>query len=182
MDTRVANLIVMLFIVVSIIFTFNIQIQIQSKVEQFEQDKENIMKEIKEQGDRIENIGDRLEKIDDELEYQKEEYNKIIDILDIQEFSTTMYAPLDPEAVEGGCFEGDRNITASGEEVRLYETVASGEDIEFGTKIYLEDFGLLEVNDRGGAIGEGDIDIAVESLEEAQKWGRRERAGIIIKQ
>ena len=61
-------------------------------------------------------------------------------------------------------------------------TVAAGEHLEFGTKVYISGKGIYEVTDRGGMISEGDIDIAVESRQEAFDWGRQEKKVIIIQE
>lgn len=91
----------------------------------------------------------------------------------IDEAELSFYAPLDPLAKEGVCFSGDRTITASGAPVVIGETIAAGPDIPFGTQVWIEGWGRREVQDRGGRIGEGQIDIAVGTVEEAMKLGRQ---------
>ena len=149
---------------------------LENDIDRLSEKQESLKNELKEY-ERV------LDKAEDKLEQYKEiqkEYEEILDVLEIDTKNTTMYAPRDPRAVEGGCFQGDRNITASGETVTEYRTAAAGPSIPFGTKVYVEGFGLVEVNDRGGAIGDGDLDLAVESLDEADRWGRREKRAIII--
>lgn len=91
----------------------------------------------------------------------------------------TMYAPLGIDAVEGWDFSGDPSRTASGEEVVPGETAAAGPNIPFGTQIYVEGMGWRTVNDRGGAIGPNDIDLAVETKEESLKFGKQQRLVIL---
>lgn len=53
---------------------------------------------------------------------------------------------------------GDENFyTASGEEPVPYYTVATGDEFDFGTILYIEGLGEVEVMDRGG-FGPGIID------------------------
>lgn len=71
-------------------------------------------------------------------------------------------------------------ITASGKYVSEWQTVAMYKSIPFGTKIYIPFFkdkpnkGIFIVEDRGGLIKEGHIDIYMEDLEDALEFGRRE--------
>lgn len=97
----------------------------------------------------------------------------------VQVMNITMYAPLSAGAVEGQDFTGDPQRTASGDRVIPGKTAAAGPNIPFGTRIYVEGVGWHTVNDRGGAIGPNDIDLAVASKEEAIKFGRQRRLVIL---
>lgn len=68
------------------------------------------------------------------------------------------------------CNDGESLYTASGEVPIPYYTVAADESIEFGTKLII-DGQEYEVMDRGGAITEGRLDIAVKTHDEALKKG-----------
>ena len=98
---------------------------------------------------------------------------------EVRKMSVTKYAPLDEAAIEGWDYEGDRHITASGDEVVPGKTAAAGPNISFGTRIYVEGKGWYTVKDRGGGIGVGDIDLATESKERSQEWGIQEKLVII---
>ena len=98
---------------------------------------------------------------------------------ELRKMNITKYAPLDSLAIAGWDFAGDREITASGEEVVPKKTAAAGPSIPFGTEIYVEGKGWYTVNDRGGRIGADDIDLATESKEVAQEWGIQQRLVII---
>ena len=69
--------------------------------------------------------------------------------------------------------------TASGRWTIEDRTIAAGPDLEFGTVVYIPEFkternhGYFVVEDRGGAIGEGKIDIYMSSLSEARCFGRK---------
>jgi 3D (Asp-Asp-Asp) domain-containing protein len=70
-------------------------------------------------------------------------------------------------------------ITASGEPARDWYTVAAGTDIPFGTKIYIPYFkdkpnrGLFVVQDRGGGIKAGEIDVFMRNGADCMKFGVR---------
>ena len=70
-------------------------------------------------------------------------------------------------------------ITASGEHVKEWHTVAASKNIPFGTKVYIPFFkdkpnrGVFTVLDRGGSVGPDNIDIYMEDLGEALGFGRR---------
>lgn len=92
--------------------------------------------------------------------------------------SVTMYT-LDP--AECGKYPGDPGygITASGAYVQEWYTVAAGPSIPFGTRVYIPYFadypngGIFVVQDRGGAIGDGNIDIYVYDKATALNFGRQ---------
>jgi 3D (Asp-Asp-Asp) domain-containing protein len=77
------------------------------------------------------------------------------------------------------CYSGDPNITASGREIRPGITVAAGPSIPFGTWLWVEDLGWRCVEDRGGNITDGRLDIAMISRDEAINFGRREVTVVI---
>ena len=86
----------------------------------------------------------------------------------------TAYAPLDPRAKEGVCYSGNRYVTASGQRTTPGISVAMGKSVPFGTWVYIFGFGLRRVDDRGGSIGKGKIDLCVWTQEQAYSIGRRE--------
>lgn len=98
---------------------------------------------------------------------------------EVDVWEATAYAPLDSRAKEGMCYSGDPRITASGAEVIPYVTAAAGPGVEFGTKVYVAGDGARIVQDRGGRIGNGCIDLAMKTREEALAWGRR-RVPVVI--
>ena len=92
---------------------------------------------------------------------------------EIKPVEVSAYAPLDSRAIEGMCYAGDPNISASGAPVVIGETAAAGPGILFGTTVWIENIGFRTITDRGGRIGNGNIDVAVESREEAFEIGRK---------
>ena len=89
-----------------------------------------------------------------------------------EEANVSYYAPLDDRASEGMCFEGDRTVTASGAPVEVGVTAAAGPSVPFGTVVLVEGIGPRVVQDRGGRIGDGHIDVAVDTVAEALRLGR----------
>ncbi len=55
---------------------------------------------------------------------------------------------------------GENMYTASGAEPVPYYTVATNDEFDFGTILYIEDIGIVEVQDRG-AFPEGIIDLHI---------------------
>jgi len=100
---------------------------------------------------------------------------------EIHTWEATAYAPLDPDAVEGLCYAGDPNITASGMPIEPGISVAAGPSVPFGTWIWIEGFGWRRVDDRGGAIRDGRVDICMITREDAIRFGRRQVTVIIPK-
>ena len=175
---RGINLIVLLLLLGAVTLTLHLQQGIYEDMTELRMDKHELQQEVNEKMQRLENTKDKL----NEYEELQQEYKEILDVLELDTFNTTKYAPRDSRAVEGGCFEGDPNITASGQTVTEYRTAAAGPNVEFGTKVYIEGKGLYEVQDRGGAINDGDLDLAVNSIDEAIDWGRREKRAVVINQ
>lgn len=70
---------------------------------------------------------------------------------------------------------GDKGygVTASGTMATEGRTVAAPPHIPFGTKIYIEGVGIRVVEDRGGAIVNGHLDVYVESVDKAIRLGRK---------
>ncbi|NLA12281.1 MAG: hypothetical protein GX883_09195 [Firmicutes bacterium] len=97
----------------------------------------------------------------------------------VQLMNITMYAPLSAGAIGGHDYSGDPSLTYSGEKVIPGKTAAAGPNIPLGTRIYVEGLGWRQVNDRGGAIGPSDIDLAVGTKEEAIKFGQQQRLVIL---
>lgn len=121
---------------------------------------QTLQEEIEEMEVKLNDVETRLNKIEDEL-------NKW------SVYEATAYAPLDMNAKEGICYEGDPRITASGEPVVPGVTVAAGKDLPFGTEFYIHGIGKRVVQDRGATISRGRVDIAVKTQAEAIRFGRR---------
>ena len=60
-----------------------------------------------------------------------------LDSWEVDVWEATAYAPIDPKAQEGMCYEGNPEVTASGAQVIPYTTAAAGPDVEFGKRIYV---------------------------------------------
>jgi len=125
----------------------------------------------------LQTLQEEIEKIEGKLKDMETRLNKIDEIEDELNkwsvYEATAYAPLDPKAKEGMCYEGDPRITASGAPVVPGVTVAAGKELPFGTELYIHGIGKRVVQDRGAAISRGHIDIAVNTQAEAFQFGRR---------
>lgn len=71
-------------------------------------------------------------------------------------------------------------ITANGNEVRKGIIAADTNVLPFGTKVYIEDLGIFTVDDTGGDIKGNRIDIYMDNLNEAMKFGRQNRKLIVL--
>lgn len=85
-------------------------------------------------------------------------------------------------SLDGGAYSPDSpyyGMTASGAFVSPWYTVAAGPSIPFGTRVYIPYFknypngGVFVVQDRGGAVGDGNLDIYMESTSDAWTFGRQ---------
>ena len=91
----------------------------------------------------------------------------------IRNLNTSSYCPC-----EQCCGKTD-GITASGEKVRAWYTVAAGKEYAIGTIIYIPALadkpneGWFIVQDRGGAIKNGKLDIFLNTHNEALEYGRK---------
>lgn len=128
------------------------------------------VRELREEVVSLQEESVRLQEDNRELQGQLQEW---LDAWSVTDMVVTAYAPLCPTAVEGMCFSGDPSVTASGARVVPGKTAAAGPDIPFGTRVIIPGRGTYTVRDRGGAIGNGNIDIAVHTREEALAFGRQ---------
>lgn len=104
----------------------------------------------------------------DERDYIIEEYIEEPETVSLGEFEITHYCL---ENYPHICNDGDSSRTASGQAPIPDYTVAADKSIPFGTKLIIDGM-EYEVMDRGGAITEGRLDIAVLTHQEAINRGR----------
>lgn len=71
-------------------------------------------------------------------------------------------------------------ITASGDKVKRYHTVACPPQIELGTWILIEGVGKRQCTDRGGAIKGNRFDVYMKYLDDAIKFGRQSLEVVIL--
>ncbi|MFC4807721.1 3D domain-containing protein [Paenibacillus sp. GCM10023250] len=80
----------------------------------------------------------------------------------------------------GDDFTPSHGITASGERVKEGRTLACPKSLPFGTKVYLPALDrTYTCTDRGGMIKEGHLDIYMDSLKEALRFGRRQMKAVL---
>lgn len=150
------NLLTIILVMTLAVFIF----EIFTGQEQIQQDIGKVQENIKILEAKIESLEGRI----DELENELKKWSV---------YEITAYAPLDSRAHEGICFAGNPHVTASGAPTVPGITVAAGKELPFGTEIYIRGLGRRVVQDRGGTVGYGKLDIAVSSKSEALRWGRR---------
>lgn len=118
-------------------------------------------------------LRERIEELKEQQAELGSRMKNWLDTWEVELWESTAYAPLDSRAVEGMCYSGDPRITTSGAEVIPYVTAAAGPGVEYGTRAYVMGDGARVVQDRGGRIGNRNIDLAMKTHEEALAWGRR---------
>lgn len=159
-------IVILIIVVGALLFTFTYDMERQEKPE-----PEPVVQEINF------NIEIYIE-TDEDMQQLKELMLEWLEEWNVDVFKTTNYAPLDPNAVEGMCFSGDPTVTASGAKVKIGKTAAGGPALPFGTRIFVEGFGWRTITDRGGAIGNKNVDVAVWSKADAYGFGRQDRTVI----
>lgn len=137
-------------------------IQLQNeKIKEYEQDKQMLIELIKEIQEK------KIETPNRGIVRQKTTFNVTAYTLRKEECGKSSDHPL-------------YGITASGKHVTEWQTIAAPKSIPFGTKVYIPYFkdmpnkGIFIVEDRGGAIKEGHLDIYMEEYSNAIKFGRRD--------
>ena len=174
-QNRLTKILILLACMVLLI-TAGSFIRLQSKLSDVKQEKAQLQKQIQTHEKHIEITEQLLEEVrelQEESAELRERMKKWLDEWEISYKEVTAYAPLDPAASPGQCYEGNPRITASGKEVKPYYTAAAGTNLPIETLLYVVDKGWYEVQDRGGAIGPGQIDLAVKTKKEANTFGRQ---------
>ena len=136
--------------------------ELQQEIEAQElqlQEGQQLLDEVIRQRDRNEELIQRME--------------EWLNTWEVEEKEITGYAPLDPDAIEGMCYAGDPNITASGAQVVPGVTAAAGPDVPLGTPVYVLGHGWRVVQDRGERIRSNQLDLAMNTQAEAFNWGRQ---------
>lgn len=123
------------------------------------------------------------------IEYEKEVKQTQIEVIKERKvvMEVTAYTA-GYESTKKTASHPEYKITASGTKVRPHHTVAASRDIPFGTRLRIPEYEkfmglgetILTVEDRGGAITKGKLDIYMEDVDTALKWGRRKVEVIFI--
>lgn len=126
----------------------------------------------------IEETRQLIEQLREENAALRQRMEQWLDEWDVIAAEVTAYAPLDPAAVPGMCYAGDPTVTASGAPTTPGITVAAGPDVPFGSRIWAAG-AMRTVQDRGGRIGPGRLDICVATRAEALRFGRQRAVAVI---
>lgn len=178
-----------LMILVALVFLISVVSTIKTalpvEIPDHAQDMEKMELQIEHLKQRVDRIGQRIDELQTRLQDIQDGLDSLQEALDIAQSDTytiTAYAPLDPSAVHGLDYIGNPNVTASGDKPIPDETVAAAKDIPFGTRVWIEGVGIRTVNDRGGAIKRGRLDLCMETRDEAIAFGRQDKKVIILKE
>jgi 3D (Asp-Asp-Asp) domain-containing protein len=108
------------------------------------------------------------EEVIDSLQVRLDETaDRKVELTDAGTFFCTAYCT---EQYEHICGEG-HGITASGQPIQAGVTVAADQSIfPYGTVLYIDGIGIRIVQDKGSAIQENHLDVAVDTHENAKKW------------
>ena len=134
---------------------------------------------------QVDYLKEKMDELQARIQGIQDGINGLLETFDIsaaETYTITGYAPLDPQAVYGLDYIGDPAVTASGQAPVPNETVAADKSIPFGTRVWIEGVGVRTVNDRGGAIKRGRLDLCMETRNEALQFGRQKRKVIILKE
>lgn len=104
--------------------------------------------------------------------------------------TATSYAPLDPRAIEGMCYSGDPNITATGATSRIgdgsqenpYIIAVDPTVIPLGSDMIIKGMGWGTAQDVGGMIKGNRIDVMLGCQDEAIQFGRQEGIKVFVLQ
>ena len=131
---------------------------------------------------QVDYLKQKMEEMQGRIQDIRDRLDILLETFDMAEtYTITGYAPLDPQAVYGLDYIGNPAVTASGDRPIPGQTVAADKSIPFGTKVWIEGVGVRTVNDRGGAIKRGRLDLCMATRDEAIAFGRQKRKVIILK-
>jgi len=178
-------------VVIGLILATVLPRMLDAREEEYRQYIEELLQERLYQQELIDDLIEenrKLWEINEEL-FQK--FDELFEHLEpLQEIgivraTVTNYAPLDPNAVEGMCHDGNPYVTASGSRTTIGRTVAADPSVPFGTKVWVEGYGWRVVEDRGGAIRDGNergdrLDVAIGSRSTALARGPHKRWAIFV--
>ena len=147
------------------------------EAEKLEDQRQVLLLELEAERAKNEALRDELKQRIEELETENRELRDIRkDVKEIRGIlggareikgaTITAYAPLASDAVEGMCFSGDPNVTASGEPPVPGQTAAA-RGYEWGTRVFVPGRGVYRINDTGGGLGTDHFDLVVGTRREA---------------
>lgn len=99
------------------------QVELEQRLTELKNQRDDLIRSIQER---------------DSLERRLEEF---LERFEVRRVTVTAYAPFDPRAVEGMCYSGNPNVTASGSPPVPGLTAAGGKEYRFGTRVWVEGYG-----------------------------------------
>ena len=89
----------------------------------------------------LENVREQQRKTDEKIDGIGEQQEEWLERFEVKRVTVTAYAPTDPKAVEGMCYSGDPNVTASGSPPVPGLTAAGGREYRFGDRVWVDGYG-----------------------------------------
>ena len=140
---------------------------------------EKLQKRIEDYDSKIDNLEKQIIELREENSLLKKEQREQQEIKQPSRGATSRTFNVTAYTDTPSCQERWVGITASGVKPKAGRTVAAGKNIPFGTILYIPYFkdkpnnGIFIVEDRGGAIKDNNLDIFMDTKQEALEFGRR---------
>ncbi len=147
----------------------------------------SLRKDIQYLRKHVAELEEEIEEHERDVRRQKMRVDSLIEVIEhiggwsSAMFTVTSYAPLDSNAVEGMCHDGDPTSTFTGTRPTAGRTVAVDPSvIPLGSPLWIEGLGWRIAEDIGGLIEGKRIDVVMDSREDALDWGIRNRSVIYM--
>lgn len=146
------------------------------KINEFKLQNSKLLKEN-------EKLSRQLKECKDLLISSQEQKNKLLDLINILRTENdqlrtirakvTSYSPLDNR--DGQQAQGNPSRSSIGRKVGRHLAAADPEKLPYGTKLYIPNYGIVEIGDTGAALRRDKknirIDVFSETYEQAMEWG-----------
>lgn len=134
--------------------------------------------QINDQKNQIDNQNIQINQLNDQLNQFKNENDNLKKQLQVREemrksYYTVTFYTNGYESTQKKAGDSGYGVTASGTKATAGRTIAAPKSIPFGTKVYIEGIGTRVVEDRGGAIADGHIDVFVNDVNMARSLGKQ---------
>ena len=176
---RKALIVYMAVMVVMLYLMFHMTQAMTLKVQELQESLDLLYWEYGHLQDQIEELNRQREEEQPDRERLRE-LREFLDRVEEKDVIVSAYAPLDPRAKEGICYQGNPNVTASGSCPVPDLTAAAGPGTPFYTLAYVAGHGWRIINDHGGAITNDRMDLVMETQAEAFQWGRQKLKVLVL--
>jgi len=171
-DRFICCLIALIFCFVSLVVVYFMLKSIESALEEAKEKIEQQHKEIEFKEQLYEEM----------LNLQKNRCEEKVNELKKIEAIVTGYAPFDNQS--GMCADNNPSVTSTGKMPSSRFAAADPTRLPYGTKVKVPGYGVVEIQDTGGAL-RGDkenirIDLFFDTYDEALRWGIKEKVVQIV--